>query len=101
MAFKEAHYYQADVITAGDDKLINYRKRYKINFGALNYYKWETNTKYTFSFTIKTDTDGVVIDNLNDGYYDHSQNIQLPKIHGLEDLLLSPQRTIYLTTELL
>ncbi|ELH8542723.1 phage tail spike protein [Staphylococcus pseudintermedius] len=79
MAFKEAHYYQADVITAGDDKLINYRKRYKINFGALNYYKWETNTKYTFSFTIKTDTDGVVIDNLNDGYYDHSQNIQLPK----------------------
>ncbi|EGQ3519860.1 hypothetical protein IPD29_002360 [Staphylococcus pseudintermedius] len=79
MAFKEANYYKADAITTGDDKLINYRKRYKINFGALNYYKWETNTKYTFSFTIKTDTDGVVIDNLNDGYYDHSQNIQLPK----------------------
>lgn len=79
MAFKEANYYQADVITTGDDKLINYRKRYKLNFGALNYYKWEVNTKYTFSFTIKTDTDGVVIDNLNDGYYNHSQNIPLPK----------------------
>ncbi|EJE4552333.1 phage tail tape measure protein, partial [Staphylococcus pseudintermedius] len=26
-----------------------------------------------------TDTDGVVIDNLNDGYYDHSQNISIPK----------------------
>ncbi|HDK5672977.1 TPA: phage tail protein [Staphylococcus pseudintermedius] len=79
MAFKEANYYKADVITTGDDKLINYRKRYKLNFGALNYYKWEVNTKYTFSFTIKTDTDGVVIDNLNDGYYDHSQNISIPK----------------------
>ncbi|HGH0827243.1 TPA: phage tail spike protein [Staphylococcus pseudintermedius] len=79
MAFKEANYYKADVITTGDDKLINYKKRYKLNFGALNYYKWEVNTKYTFSFTIKTDTDGVVIDNLNDGYYDHSQNISIPK----------------------
>lgn len=79
MAFKEANYYKADVITTGDDKLINYRKRYKLNFGALNYYKWEVNTKYTFSFAIKTDTDGVVIDNLNDGYYDHSQNISIPK----------------------
>lgn len=79
MAFKEANYYKADVITTGDDKLINYRKRYKLNFGALNYYKWEVNTKYTFSFTIKTNTDGVVIDNLNDGYYDHSQNISIPK----------------------
>ncbi|EGQ3339852.1 TPA: phage tail spike protein [Staphylococcus pseudintermedius] len=79
MAFKEANYYKADVITTGDDKLINYRKRYKLNFGSLNYYKWEVNTKYTFSFTIKTDTDGVVIDNLNDGYYDHSQNISIPK----------------------
>lgn len=79
IAFKEANYYKADVITAGDDKLINYKKRYKLNFGSLNYYKWEVNTKYTFSFTIKTDTDGVVIDNLNDGYYDHSQNISIPK----------------------
>ncbi|EGQ3039607.1 hypothetical protein IP353_001611 [Staphylococcus pseudintermedius] len=79
IAFKEANYYKADVITAGDDKLINYKKRYKLNFGALNYYKWEVNTKYTFSFTIKTDTDGVVIDNLNDGYYDHSQKISIPK----------------------
>ncbi|MBO8759789.1 hypothetical protein INO94_15870, partial [Staphylococcus aureus] len=63
--FKEASYYKADLITSGDDKAIAYNKKKSINFGTLNYHKWQENEKYTFSFTIKTDTDGVTINQLN------------------------------------
>ncbi|HDT6322132.1 TPA: tail fiber domain-containing protein [Staphylococcus aureus] len=77
--FKEASYYKADLITSGDDKAIAYNKKKSINFGTLNYHKWQENEKYTFSFTIKTDTDGVTINQLNDGYYNHECNIKLKK----------------------
>ncbi|HCY9598606.1 TPA: hypothetical protein O2E11_001933 [Staphylococcus aureus] len=77
--FKEASYYKADLITSGDDKAIAYNKKKSINFGTLNYHKWQENEKYTFSFTIKTDTDGVTINQLNDGYYNHKCNIKLKK----------------------
>lgn len=77
--FKEAEYYKADLIVLDEDKSIQYNEKTSVNFGSLNYHKWEPNEKYTFSFTIKTDTDNVSISQLNDGYYNHTSDLKLPK----------------------
>ncbi|MDR5602759.1 phage tail spike protein [Staphylococcus coagulans] len=78
LVFKEADYYKATSITNEPEKSIRYNYKTEINFGALDYYKWEVGKPYTFSFTIKVDTPFVVVDTLNDGNKLHPAKLEIP-----------------------
>lgn len=78
LVFKEADYYKATSITNEPEKSIRYNYKTEINFGALDYYKWEVGKPYTFSFTIKVDTPFVVVNTLNDGNKLHPAKLEIP-----------------------
>ncbi|WP_353476873.1 phage tail spike protein [Staphylococcus coagulans] len=78
LVFKEADYYKATSITNEPEKSIRYNYKAEINFGALDYYKWEVGKPYTFSFTIKVDTPFVVVNTLNDGNKLHPEKLEIP-----------------------